>query len=127
MFVTPSHPEEPIEYRHSVVRSGTRSLSKPVVLRTLTVGSLAKRTHCVSEDSRPHEVDHLGHLVDVDHPFVLQLLGQRGEGAEGSGGHGSVPASAQRCKLARKVCVAAGNRRYRPQRRTFSVSLVTLS
>lgn len=36
----------------------------------------------ISEDARPHEINHLSHLVDVDHPLILQLLGQRGEGAE---------------------------------------------
>lgn len=61
-------------------------------MRMFTEGSVVKRTHYISEDSGPHQIDHLGHLVDVDHPFVLQLLGQRGEGAEGSGRHGSVPA-----------------------------------
>lgn len=41
-----------------------------------------KRTYYISEDSRPHEIDHLRHLIDVDDPLALQLLGQRGEGAE---------------------------------------------
>lgn len=36
----------------------------------------------VSEDSWPHEIDHLSHLIDVDNTLVLQLLGQRGEGTE---------------------------------------------
>lgn len=31
-------------------------------------------TNDISEDSGPHQIDHLCHLVDVDHTFVLQLL-----------------------------------------------------
>lgn len=45
----------------------------------------------ISEDSRPHQIDHLCHLIDVDHALVLQLLRQRGEGAEHSSRHRSIP------------------------------------
>lgn len=48
-------------------------------------------TYDISEDSGPHQIDHLRHLVDVHHVFVLQLLGQRGEGAEHPRRHCSIP------------------------------------
>lgn len=43
------------------------------------------QTYYISEDPRPHEIDHLGHLIDVNDAFAFQLLGQRGEGAEHAG------------------------------------------
>lgn len=46
---------------------------------------IKKSTYYISEDSRPHEIDHLGHLIDVDESLVVQLLGQRGEGAQHPG------------------------------------------
>lgn len=48
-------------------------------------------THDIGEDSGPHQIDHLRHLVDVDHVFVLQLLRQSGEGAEHPCRHRSIP------------------------------------
>lgn len=50
-------------------------------------------TNDIGEDSRPHQIDHLGHLVDVNHTFILQLLRQSCEGAEHPSGHCSIPAA----------------------------------
>lgn len=46
----------------------------------------------ICEDSRPHEIDHLGHLIDVHDALILQLLGQRGQSTEHPCRHRSVPA-----------------------------------
>ena len=43
------------------------------------------------EDAGPHEVDHLGHLVDVHRPLALQLLGQGAEGTQRARRHGAPP------------------------------------
>lgn len=39
-------------------------------------------TYYVCENSRPHEVDHFGHLIDAHGTLTLQLLGQGGEGTQ---------------------------------------------
>lgn len=48
-------------------------------------------THDLCEDSRSHEVDHLGNLIDVNRPLRVQLLGQGGESTEGPSGHRTQP------------------------------------
>lgn len=55
-------------------------------------GSHLCGTNDIREDSGPHQIDHLCHLVDVDHAFALKLLRQSGEGAEHPSRHRSIPA-----------------------------------
>lgn len=49
------------------------------------------QTHNLCEDPWPHEVDHLGHLIDIDCPFSLQLLRQGGECTQRAGCYGPQP------------------------------------
>ena len=56
---------------------------------------LLHRSYDVCEDAGPHEVDHLGHLVDVHSTLALQLLGQGAEGTHHARGHSAPPGQAQ--------------------------------
>ncbi|TNN88195.1 hypothetical protein EYF80_001411 [Liparis tanakae] len=62
---------------------------------SLNHSKLYGHTHNVSEDSWPHEVDHLGHLIDVGGALTLQLLRQCGEGTQHAGRYRSQPDETQ--------------------------------
>lgn len=66
-----------------------------LVIRVVLKESSQMKPHNVSEDSRPHEVDHLGHRVDVHHALVLELLQESEQRTERSCCHTTISADTQ--------------------------------